>query len=149
MTIAELFNELEDKARDTFIVTLKYKYDFEEEYTIENQILEYDALNDDYVWLNDWREGQTDVEVLGYMPLGDVDTTKPLTCEDCISRQDAIDTVVFECGKWIGLAKEISKQLKQLPPVIPTSDAEDKYDLSYNRGYADAVSDIAKSEEEE
>lgn len=27
---------------------------------------------------------------------------------------DAIDIVVFECGKWTGLAKEISKQLKQL-----------------------------------
>ena len=35
--------------------------------------------------------------------------------EDVISRQAAIDIVVFECGEWIGLAKEISKQLKQLP----------------------------------
>ena len=34
MTIDEMFNELEDKARDIFIVTLKYKYDFEENYTI-------------------------------------------------------------------------------------------------------------------
>ena len=35
--------------------------------------------------------------------------------DDYISRQAAIDIVVFECGKWTGLAKEISKQLKQLP----------------------------------
>ena len=41
-------------------------------------------------------------------------------CEDCISRQKAIDTVVFECGGWIGLAREISKQLRQLPPVTPS-----------------------------
>ena len=40
-------------------------------------------------------------------------------CEDCISRQAAINTVVFECGEWAGLAKEISKQLQQLPPVTP------------------------------
>ena len=38
---------------------------------------------------------------------------------ELISRQAAIDTVVFECGKWIGLAKEISKQLKRLPSVQP------------------------------
>ena len=38
---------------------------------------------------------------------------------DLISRQAAIDIVVFECGKWTGLAKEISKQLKQLPPAQP------------------------------
>ena len=31
-----------------------------------------------------------------------------------ISKQEAIDIVVFECGKWTGLAKEINKQLKQL-----------------------------------
>lgn len=34
-----------------------------------------------------------------------------------IRKQEAIDIVVFECGKWTGLAKEISKQLKQLPPA--------------------------------
>lgn len=34
--------------------------------------------------------------------------------DDYIRRQAAIDIVVFECGKWTGLAKEISKQLKQL-----------------------------------
>ena len=38
---------------------------------------------------------------------------------DLISRQAAIDIVVFECGEWIGLAKEISKQLKQLPSAQP------------------------------
>ena len=45
--------------------------------------------------------------------------SKAQPSEDCVSRQDAIDTVVFECGEWIGLAKEISKQLRQLPPVTP------------------------------
>ena len=40
-------------------------------------------------------------------------------CEDCVSRQAVIDIVVFECGKWTGLAKEISKQLGHLPSVTP------------------------------
>ena len=41
--------------------------------------------------------------------------------DDYIRRQAAIDIVVFECGKWTGLAKEISKQLKQLlaTDVVP------------------------------
>jgi hypothetical protein len=38
---------------------------------------------------------------------------------DMISRQKAIDIVVFECGRWTGLAKEISKQIKQLPSAQP------------------------------
>lgn len=39
--------------------------------------------------------------------------------DDLISRRAAIDIVVFECGKWTGLAKEISKQLKKLPSTQP------------------------------
>jgi predicted RNA-binding Zn-ribbon protein involved in translation (DUF1610 family) len=35
--------------------------------------------------------------------------------DEYIRKQEAIDIVAFECGKWTGLAKEISKQLKQLP----------------------------------
>ena len=60
MTIDEMFNELENKVRDTYIVTLKYKYDFEKNYTIENHILVYDSMVDRYDWLDDWYEGQTD-----------------------------------------------------------------------------------------
>ena len=48
---------------------------------------------------------------------------------DYIDRQATIDIVVFECGKWTGLAKEISKQLKQLPaadvaPVVRCKDCK-------------------------
>lgn len=38
---------------------------------------------------------------------------------DSIDRQTAIDIVVFECGEWAGLAKEISEQLSQLPSAQP------------------------------
>ena len=50
---------------------------------------------------------------------GAINLLEQQPCEDCISRQAAINTVVFECGEWAGLAKEISKQLQQLPPVTP------------------------------
>lgn len=39
--------------------------------------------------------------------------------DNSISRQSAIDIVVFECGEWIGLAREISKQLRRLPSAEP------------------------------
>lgn len=119
MTIDEMFDELEDKARDTYIVTLKYKYDFEEKYTIENQILVYDSVDDSYIWQNDWNEGQTDVEVLGYMILGDVDTTKVEPCKDSISR----DAVMKCFKKWQPyMATRIlgyEQELKELPSVTP------------------------------
>lgn len=120
MTIDEMFNELDNyKIIDAFIVTLKYKYDFEENYTIENHILEYDSLDDSYVWLNDWYEGQTDVEVLGYIPLSDVDTTKTLTCKNCVSRE----SVLMELDKYLcGVPfdeKGIDEVIKDLPSVTP------------------------------
>lgn len=34
-----------------------------------------------------------------------------------IDLQNAINIVMFECGEWTGLAREISKQLRQLPSV--------------------------------
>ena len=123
MTIDEMFNELEDKARDIFIVTLKYKYDFEENYTIENQILDYNSIDDSYVWLNDWYEGQTDIEVLGYMLLGDVNTTKLLTCEDCITMSDLVSR------------QNIINIINSLPNANPsysrTCDVVDRADLLY------------------
>lgn len=150
MTVKEMFNELEDKERDTIIVTLKYKYDFEENYTIENHILEYDSMSDSYVWLNDWNEGQTDVEVLGYMPLGNVDTTKIEPCEDCISREEAIRIAsinsmpVNEC---VSLIRELPSVTPEIPKGKWIDDSkEDSYyancshcdyqiDTHYERGY--------------
>lgn len=55
---------------------------------------------------------------------------------DYISRQAAIDIVVYECGKWTGLAKEISKQLKQLPSadLVPVVRCRDCKHLGTFRG---------------
>lgn len=74
MTLIELFEILSKPTtvHQDYIVKLKYKYSFEEQYTIENQILEYDGSMDEYIWLNDWNEGQEDVEVLGYVAVQDL-----------------------------------------------------------------------------
>ena len=54
-----------------------------------------------------------------------------------IRKEEAIDIVVFECGKWTGLAKEISKQLKQLPAadVAPVRHGTWLPIVSYNNTY--------------
>lgn len=75
LVLEEFFNELYSKPiLEDYIVTLKYKYDCEKEYTIANEILVADSFG--YSWLNDWNEGQTDVEVIGYIPVSEVDTSQ-------------------------------------------------------------------------
>lgn len=150
MTINEMFDELENKVRDTYIVTLKYKYDFEEKYTIENHILEYDCMSDSYVWLNDWNEGQTDVEVLGYILLDDVDTIKTElkpcdtprtnlaeTSQDCVSRQVVLETQV-KYAEYMGATKfwQMRDDIRALPPVTPQPKVgEWNYVTHYARRY--------------
>lgn len=78
MKLNEFFEMLdaEDFLRTDYIVCLKYKYDWEKEYTIENEYLQYDGNHDDWVWLHDWNEGQTDVEVLGYIDIDELEVPK-------------------------------------------------------------------------
>ena len=120
MTIDEMFNELENKVRDTYIVTLKYKYEFEKNYTIENHILEYDSTVDRYNWLDDWYEGQTDVEVLGYRLLSDIDNKKLEPCEDCISRSEALKHTHIEYDDdGVGHKVIYAEDIKDLPSLTP------------------------------
>lgn len=73
MKLEQLFEELKNKDVEDYIVTLKYKYDNEHKYTVENQLLLVDK-DFSYIWNNDWNEGQTDIEVLGYCPVSEVKT---------------------------------------------------------------------------
>lgn len=56
---------------ETMIVRLRYKYSYDTEWTTVNEILEYE--NGDYIWNNDWNEGQEDIEILGYEYLSKLD----------------------------------------------------------------------------
>lgn len=71
MTLDEFFNELKTKPIECQIVKLKLKYDYEEEYRYTNEMLEVED-GCEYIWLNDWNEGETDVEVVAYIPVSDV-----------------------------------------------------------------------------
>lgn len=63
-----------------YIVRIGYKYDYEKEYFIDNEYLFCD--NGDYVWLNDWDEGQEDVILIGIISVDDVFSPKQGGDED-------------------------------------------------------------------
>lgn len=56
----------------TMIVTIKYKYNHEKDYRIDNEILRPDGGS--WTWLHDWYEGEEDVQFIGIMPLDCVTT---------------------------------------------------------------------------
>lgn len=62
---------------DVLIVEIKYKYDHETEWTIDNEILEpymgHGDGDDGWIWLNDWDEGQQQQYVLGWIALSDLE----------------------------------------------------------------------------
>lgn len=89
MKLDDFFKFLVKLPVDDYVVKLKLKYDDENDYRYTNEILEFDG--DDYIWANDWDEGQQDVEVMGYMPISQIDTFRlpvpdsyhGIRCMDC------------------------------------------------------------------
>ena len=71
MTLDEFYNLIDKLKADRFplIVKLKYKYNHETEYTVSTEILDY--YDDMYVWVNDWYEGQQDVQILTWITAED------------------------------------------------------------------------------
>lgn len=73
MTLEEFHDYLKTLPVEDQVVYLRYKYSFEDEWTYSNELLCVDMnVEDFYVWLRDWREGEEDVEVLGCIALSDV-----------------------------------------------------------------------------
>lgn len=70
ISLDEFFKIIENKQED-YIVKLAYKHNWEKDYHISNEVLEYDYSDNDYIWLNDWNEGETDIYVLGYIKISD------------------------------------------------------------------------------
>ena len=90
MTELEFDKWLETQPIEDKLVSMRYKYSHERKWTQSNEVLEVDmSVDGNYVWLNDWDEGQEDVEILGCIPISDIDVPKferkdePQTVEDC------------------------------------------------------------------
>lgn len=75
MTENDFFKFLEDKPIQDYIVSLRYKYSWEDDWNYSNEILEY---YENYIWLNDWNEGYDRVQVLGYIAIADVEVPNNL-----------------------------------------------------------------------
>lgn len=71
MTLDEFYDQVDAVKADRFplIVKLKYKYTHETEYTVSTEVLDY--YDDMYIWVNDWCEGQQDIQVLTWITAED------------------------------------------------------------------------------
>lgn len=72
MGLNDFYKYLESKPREDYIVKLRYKYSWEDDWNYSNEILEC-TFDLNYIWNNDWNEGYDDVEVLGYIAVADVE----------------------------------------------------------------------------
>lgn len=56
------------------LVYMRYKYSWETDWTYSKEILIVDTNESEYyVWLNDWFEGQENIEILGCIPISEID----------------------------------------------------------------------------
>ena len=83
-----------------------------------------------------------------YEIICDAPTVEP--CEDCVSRT-YIESIVEEleniCMNGDEHILSLLSDIKNAPPVTPTiPEVENDYNIGYNCGYADAISDMAESE---
>ena len=61
----------QDLTPGKYIVKIKMKYDHEMEYSYSNEILIYTGVG--WKWLNDWWEGQQDVQIRGWIEVSDLE----------------------------------------------------------------------------
>lgn len=77
MKLDDFFKFLAKLPVDDYVIRLKLKYDHDKDYRYTNELLLYDGSDYEgsiYHWDNDWDEGQHDVQVVGYIPVSEIDT---------------------------------------------------------------------------
>jgi hypothetical protein len=80
-TIVGNYIEHEPVEHRDYIIRLRSKYDCEEKYHFHNELFFY-SERDKYCWMNDWFEGQQDVDVIAIQP---IDALPPEIFNDCIA----------------------------------------------------------------
>ncbi len=71
ITDRELNNYMENADNYSFLVYLRYKYDFEKEWTYATECASWWSDGNTVNWLNDWYEGQQNVEYLAISKVGE------------------------------------------------------------------------------
>jgi hypothetical protein len=73
MTLDEFGKWLEKQPLRSKLVSMRYKYSHEDKWEYSNEYLEVDtSVDGNYAWLNDWNEGQEDVEILGAISIDSI-----------------------------------------------------------------------------
>lgn len=73
LDVPDLFTYLKNSPRDDYIVTLIINGVY------VNELLQYNGDDDDFVWLNDWYEGEKNIQWRSVIPVSDVTTFCPET----------------------------------------------------------------------
>ena len=82
MLLNDFFKYLRDEEIiEDYIVRLRYKYSWEDDWNYSNEILEWEPDLTIYIWNVDWNEGYDDIEVLGYIAIADVEVPDNLKGE--------------------------------------------------------------------
>ena len=71
----EQFTEYQNCRCADYVVDISYSYDFEKEYIIRRNVLLsiiYDNGDEEWIWGDDWDEGQTDVIVNGIIAVPNI-----------------------------------------------------------------------------
>ena len=71
------------------------------------QVLEFDGDVVDFVWLNDWWEGEKDVKLLGFSPIGDI-RLHNYPCEPLTNYDSLIRKTPEEMAEWLAKHNEKS-----------------------------------------
>ena len=72
MTLPEFNEKIDTEKIDDYLVWIRYKYKDEKYWDYSVEYLQYVGDIGVYMWLNDWHEGQDDVEILGYIAMEDM-----------------------------------------------------------------------------
>lgn len=86
LTLKQFFesinNPLDLKYKQDLVVEVNFKYPYEKAYEVSNEILEYDGDHDDWIWVNDWDEGQSldplGVYISAYVPVESIDVYREM-----------------------------------------------------------------------
>lgn len=78
MNSEQLFKAIEEdcmkrECYGDYIVRVRYKYEWETKWRYSNEYLEFDWMCCGWCWLDDWNEGQQDVEFLGFIAVDDIE----------------------------------------------------------------------------
>ena len=90
MTEQEFYKKVDGECHEDLIVFIRQKYKSEKEWEYTNQL--YLAEGNGFVWQVDWHEGQEDVEILGYIPVREVEPIKHACCKDGKANYSEIPT---------------------------------------------------------